>query len=168
MAFDLNFGKQPKNTTDNSTSDFSLDGGLPEITQLGDLLGNFQSWGAPKSTSGGWDFNAPTQSAGFSLPLGNSASDSAAAAGSGWQNFSLGAQGLTGLASAYLGFQQINLAKDQLAQNKKIFNLNFGNQAQSVNTQLEDRQRARVASNSTGYQSVGEYMDKNKVSTKGL
>lgn len=74
-----------------------------------------------------------------------------------------------GLASAYLGWQQFNLAKDQLAQNKKIFNLNFANQAQSVNTQLEDRQRARVASSSTGaYESVGSYMDKNAVKQKGI
>lgn len=74
-----------------------------------------------------------------------------------------------GLASAYLGWQQFNLAKDQLAQNKKIFNLNFANQAQMVNTQLEDRQRARVASSSTGaYESVSSYMDKHAIKQKGI
>ena len=32
---------------------------------------------------------------------------------------------------------------------------------QTLNTQMEDRQRARVASNPTAYQSVGDYMNKN-------
>lgn len=80
----------------------------------------------------------------------------------------VGIGALSGLTSAYLGWQQFNLAKDQLAQSKKIFNLNFGAQAQSVNTQLEDRQRARVASNPTAYQSVGDYMSKNAVKTTGI
>jgi hypothetical protein len=76
----------------------------------------------------------------------------------------------TGLANAYLGWQQFNLAKDQMAQNKKIFNLNFANQAQSVNTQLEDRQRARVASSggSGAYESTDAYMKKNAISGKGI
>jgi hypothetical protein len=74
----------------------------------------------------------------------------------------------SGLAGAYLGFQQLNLAKDQLSQNKKIFNLNFQNQAADVNRNLEDRQRARVASNSSAYESVDSYMNKNKVNGKGL
>ncbi len=73
-----------------------------------------------------------------------------------------------GLASAWTGFQQLNLAKDQLKQNKDIFNLNFMNQAKSINTSLEDRQRARVASNAGAYQSVGDYMKKNSVNDKGI
>lgn len=80
----------------------------------------------------------------------------------------VGMQAFSGLTSAYLGWQQFNLAKDQLAQNKKIFNLNFSNQAQNINRDLEDRQRARVASNAGAYQSVGDYMNKNSVSGKGL
>ncbi len=79
-----------------------------------------------------------------------------------------GVGALSGIASAYLGWQQMNLAKNQLEQNKKIFNLNFQNQAQSVNTQLEDRQRARVASNAGAYESVGSYLDKNSVKSKGI
>lgn len=73
----------------------------------------------------------------------------------------------TGLANAYLGWQQFNLAKDQMAQNKKIFNLNFANQAQTLNTSMEDRQRVRVARNSSN-ESVDSYMKKNAISGKGV
>jgi hypothetical protein len=68
--------------------------------------------------------------------------------------------------SAYLGYKQLGQAEKQLKQNKMEFKSNFNNQAQLLNTQMEDRQAARVASNATGYQSVGSYMDKNKV--KGI
>lgn len=149
---------------------------VPEITDFSKTL---SSWGQ-RSAGGGIDFKMgeiPTNSFG----LGNITPGS----GEGnWQSKWLGgtnAQGmqtngiipvginaLSGLTSAYLGWQQFNLAKDQLAQNKKIFNLNFGNQAQSVNTQLEDRQRARVAGGGGAYESVDSYMAKNAVQTKGI
>lgn len=89
--------------------------------------------------------------------------------GTGTNGIIPGALGaFTGLANAYTGWQQFSLAKEQLAQNKQIFNLNFMNQAKNVNRDLEDRQRARVASNSNAYQSVGDYMKKNSVSEKGI
>jgi hypothetical protein len=75
----------------------------------------------------------------------------------------------TGLANAYLGWQQFSIAKQQMDQNKKIFNLNFANQAQTTNTALEDRQRARVASHAAGgVESVDSYMAKNRVSGQGI
>jgi hypothetical protein len=75
----------------------------------------------------------------------------------------------TGLANAYLGWQQFSIAKQQMDQNKKIFNLNFANQAQTTNTQLEDRQRARVASHAAGdVESVDSYMARNRVSGQGI
>ena len=80
-------------------------------------------------------------------------------------------QGVGALANAYLGYQQLQLGKSQLAQNKKIFNLNFGAQAQTLNTQMEDRQRARVASAGSGsgsLDSVDSYMAKNAIKTKGI
>jgi hypothetical protein len=75
-----------------------------------------------------------------------------------------------GIANTYLGWQQYNLAKDQMNQNKKIFNLNFGAQAQSLNTQMEDRQRARVAMQGAKASggSVEDYMKKNAISAKGI
>jgi hypothetical protein len=163
-------------------ADFKLNLGTvlnkPDTT-ITDFSEALSSWGKSKP-EGGFDFSTDNMNQGsFSLD--------ALKPGAGeesWQTKWLGgtnAQGmqtngiipvgigaLSGLAGAYLGWQQFNLAKDQMAQSKKIFNLNFGAQAQSVNTQLEDRQRARVASNPTGYQSVGDYMSKNAVKTTGI
>lgn len=68
-----------------------------------------------------------------------------------------------GLASAWMGMKQYGLAKDQLAFQKDAFNKNYTAQAQTTNTALEDRQRARVASNPGAYQSVGDYMNENRI-----
>jgi len=71
-----------------------------------------------------------------------------------------------GLASIYMGMKQYGLAKDSLKENKRQFNMNHKNQVSMVNNQLEDRQRARINSNSGqgSYESVGTYMDKHGVS----
>lgn len=81
----------------------------------------------------------------------------------GWGMPAIGAA--QGLASSFLGYQQYKLAKDTLEQNKRAFQLNFDAQKQTTNAALEDRQRARVASNPGAYQSVGDYM--NKYAIKG-
>jgi hypothetical protein len=79
----------------------------------------------------------------------------------GWGGLAIGgAQALGGL---YLGMKQYNLAKDSLAFQKDAFAKNFETQKNLTNAQLEDRQRARVASNAGAYQSVGDYMNKNGV-----
>lgn len=81
----------------------------------------------------------------------------------GWGSTALSAgQGLLG---AYMGMKQLGMAEDALAENKRQFNINYENQRQSMNTQLEDRQRARVASRggNGGYESVSNYMDKHGV-----
>lgn len=79
----------------------------------------------------------------------------------GWGGLALGgAQALGGL---YLGMKQYNLAKDTLANNKAQFERNFAAQKATTNASLEDRQRARVASNAGAYQSVGDYMNQNGV-----
>ena len=79
----------------------------------------------------------------------------------GWGGLALG--GLQGLGNLYMGMKQYGLAKDQLAFQKDSFNKNFAVQKQLTNSQLEDRQRARVASNAGAYQSVGDYMKQNGV-----
>lgn len=79
----------------------------------------------------------------------------------GWGGAALGAA--QGLFSGYLGMKQYGLAKEKLAESKRQFELNYGAQKSLTNSQLEDRQRARVASNAGAYQSVGDYMDKNGV-----
>lgn len=76
----------------------------------------------------------------------------------GWGGLALGAVG--GLANLYMGMQQYGLYKQQLNENKRQFQLNYDAQKQMTNNQLEDRQRARVASNPGAYQSVGDYMNK--------
>ena len=53
--------------------------------------------------------------------------------------------------------------KTTLAEGKRQFQINYGAQKTTINSALEDRQRARVASNSSAYQSVGDYMDKNGI-----
>lgn len=79
----------------------------------------------------------------------------------GWGGLALG--GAQALGSLYMGMQQYNLAKDTLANNKAQFERNYAAQKTTTNASLEDRQRARVASNPNAYQSVGDYMNKNGV-----
>lgn len=79
----------------------------------------------------------------------------------GYGTAALGA--LQGLGGLYLDMQQYNLANDSLAFQKDSFNKQFAVQKNLTNSQLEDRQRARVASNAGAYQSVGEYMKQNGV-----
>ena len=79
----------------------------------------------------------------------------------GWGGMAIGAA--SGLMNAYMGMQQLGLAKESLAFSKDSFNRQFNNQAKLTNASLEDRQAARVASNAGAYQSVGDYMNKNRV-----
>ena len=71
--------------------------------------------------------------------------------------------GVQALGGLYLGMQQYNLAKESLANNKSQFAQQFAVQKNLTNSNLEDRQRARIASNSGAYQSVGDYMSQNGV-----
>lgn len=70
---------------------------------------------------------------------------------------------LSGLSDIYFGLKQYGLAKDQFRENRRQFNLNFDAQRNLTNSQLEDRQKARVASNPGRYESVSSYMNKYKV-----
>lgn len=79
----------------------------------------------------------------------------------GWASGAASAAG--GMFKGWLGMQQYGLAKKVLAENQRQFNLNYNAQKQTTNTELEDRQRARVASNPGAYQSVGDYMNQNGV-----
>lgn len=79
----------------------------------------------------------------------------------GWGGLALGTA--QGLLNAYMGMQQYGLAKDQLAFQKNAFAKNYAAQRDSINTEMEDRQRARVASNANAYESVSSYMDKNRI-----
>ena len=78
----------------------------------------------------------------------------------GWGNPAIAIAG--GLTNAFLGMKQYGLAKKTFDESKRQFELNYDAQRNLTNSQLEDRQRARVASNGN-YQSVEAYMDKNRV-----
>ncbi len=75
---------------------------------------------------------------------------------------SAGLKGLGSLASLWMSMKNYGLQKDQLKENKRQYNQNYAAQRQSTNTQLADRQNARVASGGN-YQSVGEYMTQNRI-----
>lgn len=81
----------------------------------------------------------------------------------GTKDFGMGSTlvgGLGALSSLYMGMKQYGLMKDQLGFAKDSFNKNWEAQVKTTNAQLEDRQNARVASNSTAYQSPSDYMKK--------
>ena len=69
-----------------------------------------------------------------------------------------------GLFNAYGASEQLKLGRAQYETMKQYAALNANNMAKTVNAQMEDRQRARVASNPGAYQSVGDYMNNNRVS----
>lgn len=79
----------------------------------------------------------------------------------GWGGLALG--GASSLANMYMGMKQYGLAKDQLAFQKESFNKQYDANRTLTNSRLEDRQRARVASNAGAYQSVGDYMNEKGV-----
>lgn len=71
--------------------------------------------------------------------------------------------GLDALSGAIMGFQNYNLAKDQLAFQKQAYEANMANQVKMTNAQLRDRQAARHAANPQAYESADSYMAKNEV-----
>lgn len=74
----------------------------------------------------------------------------------GWGGLAL--SGIQGLGNSYMAMKQYGLAEDALKEQKRQFNTNFEAQRKLTNSQLADRQRARVASNPNAYQSEAEYM----------
>lgn len=88
--------------------------------------------------------------------LGNPATGTA-----GWGGLALGAG--SSLLSSYMGMKQYGQAKRQLDEARRQFDLNYNAQRKTLNTQMKDRQAARVASNPGAYQSVAEYMNENRI-----
>lgn len=79
----------------------------------------------------------------------------------GWAPVALGAgQAIFG---ALQGNKATKLAENQFKESVRQFDLNFNAQRKTINTELEDRQRARVASNPGAYESVPDYLKKNSV-----
>lgn len=127
-------------------------------------------WGATEPAIGSGTFGGiatnmsapvgtPNQSGLFSSFLQGKNQDGSSYGGYGQAGLGL----LQGVGSMYMGMKQYGLAKDQLAFGKEQFNKNYAAQRTTTNTALEDRQAARVAANPGAYQSVGDYMNKNRI-----
>lgn len=105
---------------------------------------DFSKRTAPGSNSGyqNSDFNSNSNYNAFDLDNNSSASVKPA----GNQGFSFGdsINAATGVANAYLGYQSLELSKDQFGFAKNSFNVNLANQAQLINNEMENRQRARL------------------------
>ena len=79
----------------------------------------------------------------------------------GFGGITLGA--LSGLGNLFMGMQNYGLAQDQLKFQKDAYNKNYAAQTKTLNTQMEDRQAARIAANPTAFASVSDYMAKNRI-----
>lgn len=75
----------------------------------------------------------------------------------GWGGLGLGAA--NSLFNGWLGMKKLGVAEDELKENKRQFNMNWGAQKKTTNSELADRQRRRVSSGG-GAQPVGQYMSK--------
>lgn len=142
----------------------------PSIGNLGNLMNGQWQMNAPGLTTPGVTPGlaggaAPTS---FWNKMTSSIFDKADASGNvtqGWGGLALGAA--TGIGNLWMGSKQLGMAQDALKESKRQFNLNYDNQVKTTNTQMEDRQRARVATGNSGYESVSSYMDKNAIKVRG-
>lgn len=117
----------------------------------------FSNWGNTVETPTTGSFfgdqplvpNAAVPDTGFNLNFGD---------------VSKGLSGLGGLLQGWAGIKGIKLGEDQLRFQKALANRNLENQAQTVNTELGDRQQRRIsASGEDNYQAVDEYVKQHGV-----
>lgn len=71
-----------------------------------------------------------------------------------------GAQVITGGIGAWQGYNQNKLVRQNMEQQASQFREQMNISKTNLNRNIEDRQRARVASNPTAYESVDSYMKK--------
>ena len=134
----------------------SLVGWGPTDYSLGSGGSGFGMAGSPSLLGLGPATTQPTGSGGGlwgALPGYN---DKGQVTSQGWGGMALGAA--NGIFNAYMGLKQYGLAKDQFAESKRQFGLNFDAQKRTTNAALADRQAARLASNPGAYASVADYM----------
>ena len=135
----------------------------PGVSQLG--------YTAPGTAgAGSWQTGYTTPDTGS---YASSALGGSAAGGSGlgnWlsngQNLGVAIQGFGTLANAYLGFQQLKNAKQNLAFQKDAFNTNLINSTQNYNTSLEDRIRGRTSAYEGKENDVQAYLAKHSLKNK--
>lgn len=125
---------------------------------------------APMGTNAatsGMPFGLPGQEAQSMIP----GSQPGATPGGGWkgwlgnsQNLAAVVQGIGALSSAYLGFQQLKLAKESLGLQKQAYKTNMRNSTQTYNTSLEDRIRGRTSAYEGKEMDVNKYLQTNRLS----
>ena len=76
----------------------------------------------------------------------------------GWGGLALNTIG--GLGQAFMGMKTYGLAKDQFRFQKNAWNKEFAAQKGLINSQLEDRQKRRVAEQPGQHEDVASYMNK--------
>lgn len=159
-----NYAASPPTGGFQAPAGYDLMSGYMPATSVDGVAGSgFQGGAAPATSLATTGFGGPTQA-----PGGWNWLDSVDANGAKTQGMLMPGLGVAqGFLNAYLGMKQYGLAKDQLAEGKKQFALNYDAQRTTTNSQLEDRQRARVASNAGAYQSVGSYMAANGIKAGG-
>ncbi len=151
MYTPLDWGKQFNSLLPSPQSNTpTAPGGIPGIAD-----GNF-AVGNQYNSSGGLipGTNQPQTDTGFSL--------------GDWAKIG------TGAVQAYTGYKSLGLQKDALDFSRNSFNTNLANQATVLNSQMEDRQRARMSfSGKYGEDEAGQaslqadlqsYLTKHKVS----
>lgn len=76
-----------------------------------------------------------------------------------------GIAGIIGAVGGVMqGRNQMKLMERSLNQQRDQWNKSWGASTKQYNSEIEDRQRARVASNPNAYQSVDSYMNNNRIS----
>ena len=120
--------------------DFNATGAMPSYQSLGTSMGSINTGGLPAST--GWLGTANNW-------MSNNADLMKAGIGA-----------ITGGIGAWQGMQQNKLMRENMQQQAGQFREQMNLSKQNINRNLEDRQRARVASNPVAYESVDSYMKK--------
>lgn len=70
-------------------------------------------------------------------------------------------QALGSLGQGFVGFKQLGLMKDSLRENKRQFNMNWDAQRSMANSQMADRQDARIAASGPGvHMPTAEYLSR--------
>jgi hypothetical protein len=72
--------------------------------------------------------------------------------------------GITGVGNMYLGFEQLDIAKDQAKLAKQAYRTNLANQTKTYNTQLAERRTAALRADGIySEDALKSYMDKHGI-----
>lgn len=135
---------------------FDFSSTLPDYAQMG-------NWGGPATTFGGRvgeAYNGLTNGISNTLTrIGESGPVTTFKSMPGTDQMMALAGTASALGGLWNGYNQNRMAKKQFNLQRDMWNQQWGASKQQYNTQLADRQSARVASNPNAYQSVSSYMN---------